>query len=391
MTQLEKDIDAKRSQAAIERVRRQVAEKRLAIADRVAVLYDEYITLDRDPLLREAFMASVASVTTPITGKPDKRRIVAVTGRSGAGKTTAIMKHIANTKAMRSYLDDDGVMIHPVICMEAPSPCTPRLLAIAGLEALGHPPRETIRENEAWLLFRRLLKVHKVMWVFIDEAQNAIETASVREATVIGDAFKSLTQMPDWPVRLILAGVPPLASFLARRQLYNRRTVIPFDTLDAEGNEMVTVDVLRIIVEKHAKMELRVDLELDPNASATSETDDDATDEDDETPVATNKKKRFIARLVHACEGEFGSVVQMIRAAVEVAIQAGRDFVTEEDFVKTYASFSGCRPSKNVFKAANWEELDPVTALFRDEDRAWEAERLNSKGKRGTKFGVRPQ
>ncbi|WP_454700797.1 hypothetical protein [Agrobacterium burrii] len=84
-------------------------------------------------------------------------------------------------------------------------------------------------------------------------------------------------------------------------------------------------------------------------------------------------------------------MVQMIRAAVELAIYADRDHVTIDDFAKTYASFSGCRPSKNIFTAANWEELDPATALLRDDDRVWEAERLRSKGKNATRYGVRPQ
>lgn len=379
MTQFEKDHDARRSQAAIDRVRGLIGDNRLAIADRIAELYNQYIPLDRDRLLKDAMMALVASVTTPLTGKPDKRRIVAVCGRSGAGKTTAIMKHIRSIKAMASYVDEDGVTIHPVIFMEAESPCTPRLLAIKGLEALGHTPPDRIRENEAWLLFRRLLKVHKVMWVVIDEAQNAIETANVRQATVIGDAFKSLTQMPEWPVRLILAGVPPLASFLARKQLYNRRTVVPFDSVDADGNTELIGSILETIVIEHARMEIRINLEAEELHSAGEE------------ESGAKKKGDFLKRLMHACDAEFGSVVQMIRAAVEVAILDGREYVTLDDFARTYASFSGCRPSKNVFKARNWEELEPSIALLREEDRAWEEARFKSKGKNATKFGVRPQ
>lgn len=362
MTEFNKDHEARRSQAAIARVRGLISDDRLAITDRISKLYNEYIPLDRDELLKAALTAMVASVTTPITGKPDKRRIVAVCGNSGAGKTTAIMKHVQSMKAMASYVDEDEVTIYPLIYIEAPSPCTPRLLAVAGLEALGHTPPDRMRENEAWLLFRRLLKVHKVMWVVIDEAQHAIETATIREATVIGNALKNLTQMPDWPVRLILAGVPPLASFLARKQLYNRRTVVPFDTVNAEGNTELVGSILRTIVTEHANLEVRLDLEGD-----------------------------FLRRLTHACDAEFGSIVQMIRGAVELAILAKRDYVTLDDFINTYASFSGCRPSRNVFKADNWEELEPSVALLRDDDRAWEEARLKSKGKNATKYGVRPQ
>jgi ABC-type glutathione transport system ATPase component len=57
-------------------------------------------------------------VTTPIHGKPDKRRILAICGRSGAGKSTAIARHMASIKEMQPYLDEDGVRIHPVLLME---------------------------------------------------------------------------------------------------------------------------------------------------------------------------------------------------------------------------------------------------------------------------------
>lgn len=77
------DYDARRSQAAIDRVRGLIGDNRLAIADRISELYGKYIPLDRDVLLRDALTGLVASVTTPITGKPDKRRIVAVCGRPG--------------------------------------------------------------------------------------------------------------------------------------------------------------------------------------------------------------------------------------------------------------------------------------------------------------------
>ncbi|MBX4963675.1 ATP-binding protein [Rhizobium binae] len=369
---IDKDFDAKRSLAAINRVRSMVSGPRLAAADRIAKIYNEYVPLERDEGLQKALLGSVASVTTPITGKPDKRRIVAVVGRSGAGKTTALAKHISTIDAMKAYVDEDGVQVTPVLSIEAPSPCTPRLLAVAGLEALGHAPRDRIRENEAWLLFRRLLKVHKVMWVVIDEAQNAIESASVREATIIGDAFKSLTQMPDWPVRLILAGVPPLASFLARKQLYNRRTVVPFDTLDANGNNDLIRQVVTTVVVTHAGLKLDIDFDDIRNS-----------DDDDRT--------YFLERLMHACDAEFGSVVQLVRAAVELAILGNEEAVNIGHFKETYASFSGCRPSKNIFTAVNWQELEPATALLREEDRAWEREQMVRKGKRVTKFGVRPQ
>lgn len=365
MPRLDIEHEARRSQAAINRIRALMSEERLEVADRISKIYAEYIPLTRDEKLNTAFRAMVASVSTPITGKPDKRRIVAICGNSGAGKTTAVLRHLQSLKATASYVDEDNVRIHPLIFIEAPSPCTPKLLAIAGCQAMGIDPGLGLNENAAWKEFRRLLKVHKVMWVFIDEAQHAIETATVREATVIGNSLKGLTQMADWPVRLILAGVPPLASFLARRQLYNRRTVVPFEPVTISGDHNLIGTVLATVATKHAGLEVRIEID--------------------------NEDYRFDERLSHACDGEFGSIIQMIRGAVEIAILADRGYITLQDFIDVYSAFSGCQPSRNVFTSANWAELEPAVALLREDDWAWEAARLKSKGKNGTKFGVRPQ
>ncbi|WP_280952060.1 ATP-binding protein [Sinorhizobium sp. BJ1] len=146
---------------------------------------------------------------------PNKRRILAVCGDSGSGKTRGLLENTGKIPAMQPY-EFQGNTISPLLAFEAPSPCTPKLLALEGLKALGVGVRPNIRENEAWDAFRNELKGHMVLFVLLDEAQHAVNIANRIEAQKIADAFKNLVQMPDWPVRLILAGVPPLDEFLYR-------------------------------------------------------------------------------------------------------------------------------------------------------------------------------
>ncbi|WP_165418917.1 TniB family NTP-binding protein [Rhizobium leguminosarum] len=361
MTNTFDDNEQRRTQAAIDHIRSLRDPKRLAHANKIASLNNEYISFSRDGDIHGALQGLVDSTTAPPSGKPDKRRIVAICGRSGSGKSTAIAKHISRILEMQPYVDADGVMIRPVLPMAAPSPCNPKAIAVEGIEALGHRAAKDVGRAGAWREFRRLLCVHKVMFVVIDEAQHLIETASVTEATIIGDALKELTQMA-FPVRLILAGVAPLGSFLARKQLHNRKTVVNFTPLTAGANGETVREIVRKVVVDHAKLELGFDL-----------TDD------------------FVKRLLHACDGDTGTVIQLVRSAVEGAIYEDAATVSFERFVDAYAGFSGCVAKQNVFTAADWEELDPKTAHYRDDDRAWEEEKLRSKGKNATKRGVRPQ
>ncbi|MBD9624025.1 ATP-binding protein [Ensifer sp. ENS06] len=350
--------------AAVARIRALLPPEKLEVADRISEINGRYIGLSRDGPVHDALVSMVASIATIDTNaisKPDKRRIVAICGDSGAGKTRALLEHTSRIPAMQSYIDEDGVEVRPFLCFNAPSPCTARLLALTGLEALGYPVRQALQEHQAWALFQQMLKTHRVMFVLIDEAQHAVDTADVLSTTKIGNAYKNLVQMPDWPVRLVLAGVPPLASFLARKQLYNRRTVIRFDKLKGKSARETVATVLKKVIGEHARLELHDSLEGD-----------------------------FVARLTYACDGEFGSVVQMVRGAVELAIIDGATQVTREHFKRVYQSYSGCVVGENIFEAADWRGMSPHTAFLREDDHAWEEANLQKTKRKPTKFGVRP-
>lgn len=361
---LDRSVEERRSKAAVDRLRSLLRPERLATNDELAEMWSGYISLERDGELQKGFRRLVDSASTFSIGKPDKRRILAIIGRSGAGKSTAIAKHVASTREMHPYPDEDGVWIQPTLYMELPSPCSPTRLALDGIEALGHPFKGHATRDAVWKEFERLLKLHKVMFLILDEVQNAIENANTTEISVLGNNFKMLTQRPDWPVRLVLAGVPPLGSFLARKQLYTRRTVVRFDTLDldAPANLATIRTVLERVVVRDAGLR----------------TGFDVTDE-------------FLQRLLHANFSEFGSTVQMIRNAVELAVRNKREVVELEDFVMVCASDSGAGRRINVFLAKDWRDLDPTAAALTEEDRAWEHERRRAKGKNATKYSVRPQ
>ncbi len=322
--------------AEIARIRAMMPPDILAKADRAARINGRYIGLARDAALKKAFDAMIASIAVigiADMAKPDKRRIVAICGESGAGKTTALLTHTSECATMQPYVNDDGNLIHPLLIMTAPSPCTPKLLAYEGLHAMGYPVRQSLKENEMWKLFRDVLKAHGVMWLVIDEAQHAVDASNAVEATKIGNALKNLVQMPDWPIRIVLAGVAPLDEFLSRKQLANRCTKIPFGKMVGASGAATMAEVLRLIIFEHAEMK-----------------------------TSLHKDHEFIQRLMHGCDKDFGTMVQMIRGAVELAIFTDESVITNKHFANCFETNTGRDEAENVFIAKSWEDIKPYTA-----------------------------
>ncbi|TAW06604.1 ATP-binding protein (plasmid) [Rhizobium ruizarguesonis] len=327
---------------------------------RIAQLERPYVGFSRDRLLRDTLTSMVAGIPPDDYDQldiPDKRRIIAICGESGAGKTRALIEHCNRIPEMRPFVDRDHILVKPVLWFKAPSPSTPQRLAFAGLIALGVPVRANMAENKIWELFQTALKAHRVRFVVIDEAQDAIETANRIEIVKIANAFKNLVQMQDWSLRLVLVGVPPLAEFLERKQLFTRRIVVPFQRISADAEVDTVVTILRKVVVDHAGMALDQDLGDD-----------------------------FEKRLAHACDGQIGSIIQMVRKALEFAIERDEEWLALKHFADAYRSFSGCKDNENVFEAAQWSDLNPYTALRRDGDLDYiEARSTASKSRRAAR------
>ncbi|URK89282.1 ATP-binding protein (plasmid) [Rhizobium sp. RCAM05350] len=340
--------------------------KERALADFLQGMQDRYFGLPHDELLHLTARSLLTSVAAHRIGDkvhiPGKRRIITIVGQSNAGKTRALIEHFVNAKELQPYIDENGIEINPVLIFDAPSPCTPKLLAIAGLQALGLNVSPGIAEGEAWEAFRTALKAHKIMLVCIDEAQHAINNANVLERSKIADALKLSVQMPDWPLRLVLAGVPPLDSFVAgHRQLKERNYPIRFDPLGMAEGIVIIADKLSKIIRDQGGLELSPELLADD----------------------------FTPRLNHAASGEFGGVVQLIRDATEISLREGKDIVTTADFAVAYEVTSGCRSHENVFTASNWSEIDVATASLRELPFLPNAMKKAGRGKELT-YGERP-
>jgi len=104
----------------------------------------------------------------------------------------------------------------------------------------------------------------------------------------------------------------------------------------------------------------------------------------------------FAGRLGHASDGDFGSIIQMIRDAAEIVMTEGRSIVEKSDFAAPYDAFTGCTPGNNIFNfdSDGWANLRPLQAYARPEDHDWRSsfgETAKRRSKRKTvALGDRP-
>ncbi|MGO8264232.1 hypothetical protein ACC763_39620, partial [Rhizobium ruizarguesonis] len=62
-------------------------------------------------------------------------------------------------------------------------------------------------------------------------------------------------------------------------------------------------------------------------------------------------------RLIHSCIWNAGSIIELIRDAVEIALWDNRTEVCPLDFAQAYYNLTECLPHYNVFVEEQWDAL----------------------------------
>jgi hypothetical protein len=97
---------------------------------------------------------------------------------------------------------------------------------------------------------------------------------------------------------------------------------------------------------------------------------------------------QFMGRLLRATGGAFGTSIQITRAAVSRVLRmssktsrSSEKEVTIDHFADIYAAYTACPGDQNIFKAGNWEQIDPKNALARMQE-AFKKSRKSKTAKR---------
>ena len=308
---------------------------------------DDLIKGEIDQLLKSAF-SRFSDRQLKQSTRANETRCLALTGESGAGKSSLLERLFAKHPALTNF-GVEGELC-PLISVSAPAPSTLGGLGREVLHALGYPIARSSDRNVIWEYVRRHLKESRVVALHIDEFQNVTETASKPEVAQILGTLKTLMNSRDWPVALILSGLPSANDVLrmdtqVRRRCRFRR----LPSLSPDDIEMVE----GLIAGFAGKASLSV------------------TTHDD-----------LAARLIHAANDQLGVTIELVIEAVRSALdaadnapsysRAGRRGKPIKEAVRTldihnfadaYAARNGCEAEHNPFVVQNWADVD-TTIVF---------------------------
>ena len=103
------------------------------------------------------------------------------------------------------------------------------------LRALGYPISEKSRLSQAEIWERVVFQaeVQGVVGIHYDEAQHILRKKPDGERLAILNSFKTLMKSNDWPLILILSGVPELANYVREEpQLFRLMTQVSFGDIN---------------------------------------------------------------------------------------------------------------------------------------------------------------
>jgi hypothetical protein len=262
---------------------------------------------------------------------------IVIIGPSSAGKSRLLEETFRDNPAFPNFGVHDTWC--PLIGATAPSPCTLGQLGIRLLEQMGYDLQREIRENNAWLRVRQQVRENSFLFMCLDDLQHVLHGHSEEEVQKVRDTLKDLMANPEWPMQLILSGLPELLPFFRHdRQLRRRLRFMYLGKLAPKEHAQFLQEALQYYAE-----EVKLKLDIAPT--------------DDLAP-----------RLMHAGQYEMGMSLEILAEAMEEALDHRADIVTLNDFANAYASRNLMPDDQNPFINSAWHSIDTTRLQSKDEE-----------------------
>jgi len=271
-------------------------------------------------------------------GQKAEAREIAIIGASGSGKSTAVGRLLNKHPALQ--LPTEGKLEADVISFQVPSPATLKDVGYATLHAIGYPLNSDKSAGIIWNRVKDMLHKRKTLFLHIDEAQDLYTVRGDQSRQNVVNTLKSIMQNRDWPVGIVLSGMPQTRNILNRDPQLSRR-IYPIDLkpLSFIADEEMIRDIICSYVCKG---------ELSAATSIVGEA--------------------FLRRFLHAGAYELGLTIELVIEAVGEAYRSSSAVLEAKHFVRAFRRQTACIDGLNPFVVDDFESIDPRKLLGRDFD-----------------------
>ena len=325
---------------------RMVAErmppKQREVSHRLGLVKSVYVECNRDKVLASALDDFMSLLMAKVDGRRDDGRAFFVTGESGAGKSRATRRMLANNRLLQPYEKSYGT-INPVVSVTLDGPCTLKLLGRKIVRGAGYPLRQKLEQGELWDMLPEQLRLRRILVVHIDETQHMLRhTKTDKERLDVAKAFKGVMNNPDWPVSFVMSGMPETTEMARLDEQIERRQMSVFLS-DVQMPEEAAL--VRRIVRRLCEP-VGIDC-----------ADILATDMPD--------------RISHAARHRYGRIAQVVVAGIQQALNAGDDALTRDHFTQAYILHSHARGRDDMipFLIDHWDEIPAGSFILKTSDR----------------------
>lgn len=305
---------------------------RLAIKEQIK---SRFLTTGRFLRLEAAVKAASENLllrlddTKPLgPGNRSEGRIVLLVGETGAGKSSTLHRLLDRHPAYRGYADPANPN-RAAISLKIKAPCTFVAMGRQTLAATGYPITGQLEKHAVWQRVFDRLPVLGTTVLHFDEMHNVILTANEPDRIDIQNTLKSLVTDANWPVTVIVSGLPLTTDFIEQAVEDKRRTIpVAFESL-------VTPDDCEMLTALARDLVGIAQLTLAPRPQTT-----------------------IMPRLIHAASYQLGSAISLLQHAIDQALIEGTTDLGITEFAAAYVTLSGCGPAANPFLAPNWRAID---------------------------------
>jgi hypothetical protein len=193
--------------------------------------------------------------------------------------------------------------------------------------------------NKAWVTLLHRLREQRILSLAIDDFQHVRHQCNEFEIQNVRDTLKDLMTSPDWPMQLILIGMPELIPFAkADPQLRRRIRYMKLEPVSPRSD----FEFLDATIKNYAeKAELKFGIE---------------------------EKDALVGRLCHAAGYQMGIAIEIVTEAIEHALDRGSKLLELVDFEEAYAARNLQANDQNPFFADAWDTIDATLVRPKLED-----------------------